>query len=102
MDFNAAHESAEAGDLKLYLGGLPLQCTDDDLVQYFSKYGEVLEVNINRNKNGTPKGCGDVLFTTTNIEMSAQKILKNKHYLLGQFIDVKRFVSCQTERMNTI
>lgn len=52
---------------KIFLGGLTWQTTDDMLKQHFSKWGQLSDVILMRNKmTGEPRGFGFVQFCETS------------------------------------
>ncbi len=48
--------------LRIYVGNLPYQATEEDVKKYFASAGEVTEVTIPRNDRGQSKGFGFVSF----------------------------------------
>jgi len=65
---------------KLYVGNLPFALTDEQLRELFSKFGEVVEAVVIRNKyNGRSKGFG---FVTMKDEAMAEAAIKEMHEAL--------------------
>lgn len=75
---------------KLFIGGLNWETDEDRLKQYFSKYGEVIEINVMRDgATGKSRGFAFLTFTTGD---SVDAVLKEKHILDGKLIDPKRAI----------
>lgn len=73
---------------KVFIGGLPWAVTEDILTDYFSKFGEVVESTIVRDKvTKNIKGFGFILFSDSS---SVDKALEENHTILGRVVDVKR------------
>lgn len=57
---NAPHSQsrgrADFSSSKLFIGQIPVACSEDDLHQLFAPYGELHEVVIFRSKSGNEKG----------------------------------------------
>jgi len=67
---------------KLFVGGLPNNTTESKIRDYFSVYGEIFSINLNKIK----KGIGFILFTKAQ---SLDKILEEKHFLDGNKLITK-------------
>ncbi|KAI3972788.1 hypothetical protein MKX01_019446 [Papaver californicum] len=62
---------------KVFVGGLPWSVTEDILTDYFSKFGDVVESTIVRDKTtGNIKGFGFILFSESS---SVDKALEENH-----------------------
>ncbi|MCL7045233.1 hypothetical protein MKW94_030240 [Papaver nudicaule] len=74
---------------KVFVGGLPWAATEETVTDYFSKFGDVVETTIVRDKNtGNIKGFGFILFSESS---SVDKALEEEnHSILGRAVDVKR------------
>ncbi|GKY98809.1 hypothetical protein MPSEU_000837000 [Mayamaea pseudoterrestris] len=48
------------GEIKLYVGNISFECTEEDLKQVFSEVGPVGDVSLVRDDTGRPKGFGFV------------------------------------------
>lgn len=81
MDFND-----ERG--KLFVGGLSWETTQDNLQNYFSRFGEVVDcVVMKNNETGRSRGFGFVTFADPN---NVESVLSNgPHELDGRTIDPK-------------
>ncbi|KAL8464564.1 hypothetical protein ACS0TY_034184 [Phlomoides rotata] len=75
---------------KVFVGGLPLSLNEDDLREYFSPYGNIVEHQIMLDhKTGRSRGFGFVTFDT---EVAVKKIFSDgrMHELGGQQIEIKK------------
>ncbi|KAG9129441.1 hypothetical protein Leryth_026946 [Lithospermum erythrorhizon] len=75
---------------KIFVGGIPLSLTEDDLRDYFSSYGNIVEHQIMIDRNtGRPRGFGFVTFET---EDSVERIFSDgrMHELDGKRVEIKR------------
>lgn len=76
---------------KMFIGGLNWDTTEDKLVAYFSKYGEVTDHTIMRdNATGKSRGFG---FLTFRDPRSVDEVIKTDHVLDGKLIDPKRAIA---------
>jgi len=86
----AEDEPVDAGGHKLsakvFLGGISTRTTDNSIVEYFSRYGQVVDSVAMRDKDGTPRKFGFVTFADSE---AAGKVLAQPHELDGQPIEVK-------------
>jgi len=81
------HSSA---GIKLFLGGLAWDTTEDTLQSHFEKYGEVVKVEVMRERNtGQPRGFGFVTFPEEEV---ANAVCRDKHLIDGRQIEAKRSV----------
>jgi len=73
-----------ADEAQIFVGGVPLDCPDETVAEYFSKWGEVARIEMK-----TGKGFGFVTFTTAD---PIEAILANhdSHTINGKFVDCKR------------
>ena len=74
---------------KIFVGGLSWQTTEETLRYHFEQYGEVVSVEVMRDRNtGDPRGFAFVCFTS---DETVDLILKNKpHEINHKVVDVKR------------
>ncbi|KAG6395713.1 hypothetical protein SASPL_141837 [Salvia splendens] len=75
---------------KIFVGGLPLSLTEDDLRDYFSSYGNIVEHQIMLDhKTNRSRGFG---FVTFESEDSVEKIFSDgrMHELGGKQVEIKR------------
>ncbi|KAJ7951610.1 Heterogeneous nuclear ribonucleoprotein 1 [Quillaja saponaria] len=75
---------------KIFVGGIPPSFTDDELKEYFSSYGSILEYQIMLDRTtGRSRGFG---FVTFESESSVKKVFSmgKIHELGGKQVEVKR------------
>ncbi|KAJ8553262.1 hypothetical protein K7X08_023940 [Anisodus acutangulus] len=75
---------------KIFVGGLPLSLTEDELKEYFSSYGYVLEQQIMLDREtGRSRGFG---FVTFDGEDAVEKVLNNgrMHEISGKQVEIKK------------
>lgn len=76
---------------KMFIGGLNWDTTEQGLVEYFSKFGEVLDHTIMRDAStGRSRGFG---FLTFKDPSSVDKVIAVTHELDGKLIDPKRAIA---------
>lgn len=82
---------------KLFVGGLPMDITEESFREYFEKFGVVEDsiVMLDRD-SGKPRGFG---FITFEDEESTERVLENneRNYIGGKWIDCKKAVPKQNE-----
>lgn len=61
------------------MGQIPKNWNEDDVFTYFRKFGEILEVQIMKERNGTSKGCAFVKFESMTKAEEAIATLKGTH-----------------------
>lgn len=66
--------------------GLPWKSTEESIRQYFEQFGEVVMVQLKRDKNGSFKGFGFIRFATYASQMRA---LAQRHNIDGRWVDVR-------------
>lgn len=75
---------------KMFIGGLNWETTEENLKDYFTKYGEVIELKIMKDPNtGRSRGFG---FLTFNDPKSVDEVVRTQHVLDGKVIDPKRSI----------
>lgn len=74
---------------KMFVGGLNWETDEEAFKNYFSKYGEVVELKIMREENGRSRGFG---FLTMDSPQAVDEVLKTRHILDGKVIDPKRAI----------
>ncbi|EPS58223.1 hypothetical protein M569_16592, partial [Genlisea aurea] len=75
---------------KIFVGGLPVSMNEDDLREYFSSYGTIVEHQIMLDhKTGRSRGFG---FVTFDSEDAVEKVLSDgrMHELSGKQVEIKR------------
>ena len=77
---------------KIFVGGLNLETTDESLKNYFSRWGNCVDVVVMRHSDtGKPRGFGFV--TYENVESVDAVLNVESHTLDGKKIDPKRAVA---------
>lgn len=66
--------------------GLPWKSTEESIKQYFEQFGEVVMVQLKKDKNGVFKGFGFIRFATYASQMRA---LAQRHNVDGRWVDVR-------------
>ncbi|KAH7294813.1 hypothetical protein KP509_27G020300 [Ceratopteris richardii] len=75
------------GNRKLVVLGIPWDVDTDGLKQFMSKYGELSDVIVMKDRGtGRSRGFGYVTFASSE---SAEKALSSSHFLNGRMLDVK-------------
>jgi RNA recognition motif-containing protein len=84
-NYSAQDEYSPTGTT-IFVGGLAFNIQENDIFNYFSKYGPINKINLLRNsQTGLSKGFAFVFFVHPN---STDKVLKlSDHYILGRKID---------------
>lgn len=75
---------------KIFIGGIPISLSEDDLREYFSAYGKIIEHQIMLDRNtGRSRGFGFVTFET---EDAVERIFSDgrMHELDGKRVEIKR------------
>lgn len=83
------HRVNEEKSKKVFVGGLPLEATENDLHDYFKKFGEIKACRIiYKHESSISRGFGFVIFGTKEI---ADEVLlkKDQHYIKGVWVDCK-------------
>eukprot|EP00746_Dinoflagellata_sp_MGD_P160559 gnl/MRDRNA2_/MRDRNA2_87383_c0_seq1.p1 gnl/MRDRNA2_/MRDRNA2_87383_c0~~gnl/MRDRNA2_/MRDRNA2_87383_c0_seq1.p1 ORF type:complete len:212 (+),score=48.18 gnl/MRDRNA2_/MRDRNA2_87383_c0_seq1:61-696(+) len=75
---------------KIFVGGLPKDCSDDDLRDYFGKYGAVKDVVVKRDQEtGHSRGFGFVVFDGPQ-PVDQVMLDYDDHKIAGKWVEVKR------------
>ncbi|CAH8358647.1 unnamed protein product [Eruca vesicaria subsp. sativa] len=81
----------ESDQGKLFIGGISWDTDENLLKEYFTNYGEVLQVTVMREKaTGRPRGFGFVAFSDPSV---IDRVLQDKHHIDNRDVDVKRAMS---------
>jgi len=80
---SANNTSADSGhgiqsSVKLFVGSLPYDVNEDDLLSIFNKFGEVVEFAILRDKAGRSRGCAALRYTTNEAAEACIQTLHNR------------------------
>ena len=84
----AKMKSSDEKGKKLFIGGLSLDTTEDELIQYFQVFGDIYKAYLIYDKNtNTSRGFGFVEFRNFT---SAEKVVKEgTHFIKGKEIECK-------------
>ncbi|KAJ6979567.1 uncharacterized protein [Populus alba] len=75
---------------KLFIGGISWDTDEERLKEYFSKYGEVVEAVIMRDRaTGRARGFGFVVFADLTV---AERVIMEKHVIDGRTVEAKKAV----------
>eukprot|EP00439_Symbiodinium_sp_Y106_P056076 s1144_g7.t2 len=80
-------------DCKIFVGGLPLSTTLDQLLRCFVAYGQVTDAVIMTDKmTGKPRGFAFICYETAESVLSVLQH-HDKHHVNGKWVDVKRAIA---------
>ncbi|KAH3685255.1 hypothetical protein WICPIJ_003772, partial [Wickerhamomyces pijperi] len=75
---------------KMFIGGLNWETTEESMKNYFSQFGDVVDLTIMKdNATGRSRGFGFLTFASSS---SVDDVLKKTHVLDGKLIDPKRAI----------
>lgn len=74
-------------EYKIFVGGLTVQTTEEDLDEYFSSIGSITQTAVIKNKVTGLSKC--YAFVHTNDVRTYQRIISTRHTLNGRIIDCK-------------
>jgi RNA recognition motif-containing protein len=81
-------EIQESNTRKLFVGGIPVNISDDEFKIHFDKFGPVTEIQIVKDRNtGKSRGFGFVTFEDKDI---VDNVLAFPHILMGKQVEVKK------------
>ena len=73
--------------MKLFIGGLPQNVTEEELTELFSTYGEIVSAKLVTDRfSGRPKGFGFVEMNTRGEGHKAMEDLNGKEYKYRQLV----------------
>lgn len=74
---------------KIFVGGLPISCTEEEFKEYFEKFGNVVEAHImSDHQTGISRGFGFVTFASEEV---VEKVFEqSQHDIKGKTVEVKR------------
>lgn len=87
---DVAKQKSDQIKRKVFLGGLNKKTNEVTLEQYFSKFGEIEDILINRDiANNSSKGCAFLLFKKAEV---AKELIQSKqvHIIDGKYVEVKK------------
>lgn len=75
---------------KIFIGGLSRETTSATFTKYFSKYGELTDSVIMKDRaTGNPRGFGFVTYADSSV---VDKVIKDKHVIDGKTVEIKRTI----------
>ncbi|KVH93175.1 Nucleotide-binding, alpha-beta plait, partial [Cynara cardunculus var. scolymus] len=75
---------------KLFIGGISWDTNEERLHEYFSRFGEVLESVIMKDRaTGRARGFGFIVFADPAV---AERVIKEKHNIDGRMVEAKKAV----------
>ncbi|CAA7062693.1 unnamed protein product [Microthlaspi erraticum] len=75
---------------KLFIGGISWDTDEEKLRDYFSKYGDVVEAVIMRDRaTGRARGFGFIVFADPSV---AERVIMEKHIIDGRTVEAKKAV----------
>ncbi|XP_057823457.1 heterogeneous nuclear ribonucleoprotein 1 isoform X1 [Cryptomeria japonica] len=75
---------------KIFIGGLSRETTTATFTKYFSKYGELTDSVIMKDRaTGNPRGFGFVTYADPSV---VDKVIKDKHVIDGKTVEIKRTI----------
>ena len=83
---------------KIFIGGLLKNATEEQLEDYFGKFGKIKDILVNRSsKSGTCKGCAFIVFEEQRV---AEALIQDPslHDIGGKLVEVK---SCHAKGTKT-
>ena len=91
-------KQVEINTRKLFVGGLPRDCSGKDLFYYFKQFGEVLDVEVKMDE--VSKRCRGFAFLIFKDKKVLDVIMeRNEHVILGKIVDPK---PCELLQANSI
>lgn len=78
---------------KYFIGGLSVNCTQDELTNYLQQYGNVIECEIICDKQGKSKGYAFAAFSEQN---QREDLVSKNHILLGKLFEIRELVDGNT------
>lgn len=80
-------------DCKIFVGGLNLNTSVDQLMSSFAAYGQITDAVIMTDKiTGKPRGFGFIVFESPDCVAAVLRV-NDKHHVNGKWVDVKRATS---------
>lgn len=85
---DASRDTSSPG--KIFVGGLSRETTSATFSKYFSKYGELTDSVIMKDRaTGNPRGFGFVTYADPSV---VDKVIKDKHVIDGKMVEIKRTI----------
>lgn len=94
---NNSIKAAKNMNKKLFIGGLPFNTTEHELLEFFGKYGKIIKVEIpKQRKSEKPRGFGFIYFEKSS---SALRAMENRNVLRGKKMTL-RIAMCSKKARN--
>lgn len=94
--FLSSGDVAEPTGYKIFVGGLPFNVTDPELIEYFSSFGKVVKSKAKKWRNDKTK-CKGFAIIVAEDKQTYDKILSQVHYFHGRTIECKRALTNKAE-----
>lgn len=75
-------------EYKAFIGGLPVEATDEDISQAFGHYGNIVDVVAIKARDGKPRGFGYVAFDSRE-SLEAVMADYESHMIMDRWVEVK-------------
>jgi len=75
-------------EYKAFIGGLPVEATDEDISNAFGHYGNIVDVVAIKDGKGKPRGFGYVAFDTRE-SLEAVMADYESHMIMDRWVEVK-------------
>lgn len=75
-------------EYKAFIGGLPVEATDEDISSAFGHYGNIVDVVAIKDGKGKPRGFGYVAFDTRE-SLEAVMADYESHMIMDRWVEVK-------------
>ncbi|KAL8528162.1 hypothetical protein ACS0TY_005826 [Phlomoides rotata] len=84
------HSGDGASPGKLFVGGLSRETTSEQFIKQFSKYGEITDSVIMKDRNtGQPRGFGFVTYADAAV---VDEVIEDTHIFHGKQVEIKRTI----------
>jgi RNA recognition motif-containing protein len=82
------NKQRDQNERKIFVGGLLVYLTGEDLTEYFGKYGQVEDSRVMIDRNtGRSRGFGFVTFASTE---DVDNVIRHRHTIQGKSVEIKR------------
>ncbi|MED6112754.1 hypothetical protein PIB30_064481 [Stylosanthes scabra] len=84
------HTGDGASPGKIFIGGLAKDTTLDTFVEYFEKYGEIMDSVIMKDRHtGKPRGFGFITYADPSV---VDQVIQENHVINGKQVEIKRTI----------
>ena len=83
------HQDPGVDPNKIFVGGLPQGCTEEQVTQYFSQFGSLTAVTLKKDETGKARGFGFIEFAD---DASVVNVMAKyeEHQIEGKWVEVKQ------------